>query len=61
MLSPHFLFYKRPVFDDAYTREGLAGSDVRCAPVDAALIGTYVAFWQKTGYLHVPVAETAGS
>jgi hypothetical protein len=56
MLAPHFLFYKRPVFDDVWTREGLAGSDVACAPVDEALVSTYVGFWQKSGYLAAPLA-----
>jgi hypothetical protein len=57
MLAPHFLFYKRPAFDDAWTREGLAGTDITCAPVDEALVSTYVAFWQQTGYLEMPVAQ----
>jgi thioester reductase-like protein len=57
MLAPHFLFYKRPVFDDAWTREGLAGSGIGCAPVDEALVSTYIGFWQKTGYLAAPVAQ----
>jgi len=57
MLAPHFLFYKRPVFGAEYTREGLAGSGIACAPVDKALVSTYVDFWQKTGYLEAPVAQ----
>jgi thioester reductase-like protein len=58
MLAPHFLFYKRPVFDAAWTIEGLTGTNISCAPVDEALVSTYVGFWQQSGYLDVPVPQT---
>jgi hypothetical protein len=51
LTAPHFLFYNRPPFDGDYTAEGLAGSAIACPPVDRDLIGAYVAWWQKTGYL----------
>ena len=51
MTAPHFLFYRRPEMDSRYTDEGLEGAGISCPAVDDALIGTYLAWWQKTGFL----------
>lgn len=59
MIAPHFLFYKRPPFDASYTLEGLAGSGIVCPPVDKTLISTYIAFWQKRGFLPAPAVQQA--
>jgi thioester reductase-like protein len=47
----HYLFHQRPVFDGRNIEAGLAGSGISCHPVDAELIGRYVAYWQKSGFL----------
>jgi thioester reductase-like protein len=58
--APNFLFYKRPPMDAANTQEGLHGSGIVCPAIDQSLIATYVAYWQKSGYLPrpSPVAAT---
>jgi len=53
MTAPHFLFYQRPEMESRYTDEGLNGSGISCPAVDEALIGTYLAWWRKTGFLPV--------
>ena len=50
MTAPHYLFYQRPVMDASQTEEGLRGSGIACPPVDDALIATYAAWWQKSGF-----------
>ncbi len=59
MISPNFLFYKRPPFDASNTLDGLAGSGIVCPPIDLALLSTYVDFWQCSGYLPAPVMSSA--
>ncbi len=54
LTAPHFLFYKRPKFDDGNSRAGLAGTDIGCPPFDAALTRTYFEFWQNNGYMPKP-------
>ena len=54
LIAPHLLLYKRPPLDTSYTQEGLAGTDIVCAPFDQALTATYVAYWQKSKYLPMP-------
>jgi thioester reductase-like protein len=54
LIAPHLLLYKRPPLDASYTQEGLAGTDIVCAPFDQALTATYVAYWQKSKYLPMP-------
>ncbi len=54
LIAPHYLLYKRPPLDASYIQEGLAGTDIVCPPFDHALIATYVAYWQKSGYLPMP-------
>ena len=51
MTAPHFLFYQRPEMESRYTDEGLEGAGISCPAVDDALIGTYLAWWRKTGFL----------
>ena len=59
LTAPHFLFYKRPPFDNTNTREGLAGSGIICPPVNGELITAYISAWQKCGYLPAPVQAAA--
>ena len=54
LTAPHFLFYKRPPLDDNNIREGLAGTGISCAPIDRTLIGNYISYWQKSGFLPLP-------
>jgi thioester reductase-like protein len=51
MTAPHFLFYNRPKMDFTNITEGLKGSGIVCPPIDDALISTYVAGWQRSGFL----------
>lgn len=50
----HYLFHQRPPFDASRTLEELANSGITCPPIDSTLIGTYVAYWQKSGFLPTP-------
>ena len=54
LTAPNFLYYKRPPFENSFTREGLAGTPIGCPPVDCELINAYLASWQKSGFLFVP-------
>ncbi len=47
----HYLFHPRPPFDGQNIESGLANSDIFCPPIDEKLIGKYVSYWQKTGFL----------
>ena len=61
LIAPHYLLYKRPLLDASYTQEGLAGTDIVCPPFDHALLATYVAYWQKSGYLPMPSEQPTPS
>jgi hypothetical protein len=43
-----------PLFDCQNTLDGLAGSSVSCPPVSMALFGTYITYFNRTGFLDGP-------
>ncbi|MCD0450493.1 thioester reductase domain-containing protein [Actinocorallia sp. API 0066] len=43
-----------PVSDSAHTRAALAATDVRCPPLDAALVSTYLDRFAATGFVDPP-------
>jgi thioester reductase-like protein len=51
MTAPNYLFYKRPAMDASQTEEGLRGSGIACGAIDEALVGNYLNWWQKSGFL----------
>jgi thioester reductase-like protein len=57
LLAPHYLFYRRPLLDTQYTREGLADTAITCPPAEPSLMGKYIAYWQKIGYFPLPSTE----
>ncbi|AUX43536.1 hypothetical protein SOCE26_049860 [Sorangium cellulosum] len=52
--SPNSLLVKKPQYDAPHSREGLEGTDIVCPPIDEALIGAYVSFFQRSGYFPLP-------
>ena len=54
LMSPHYLFYRRPPMDTAETQQGLAGAGITCPPATPELIETYVRHWQGVGWLTLP-------
>lgn len=52
--TPNNLFFARPRFDVGQTRSGLAGTDIVCPPIDEQLVATYLAYFQKAGFLPSP-------
>ena len=53
----HYLFHQRPPFDGHNIESGLVGTGVVCPPIDEFLIGKYVSYWQKTGFLPTPAGN----
>jgi thioester reductase-like protein len=54
LASPHGLFAGRPRYETPCSDEGLAGTAIRCPPIDAQLVGTYLGFFQASGYIPPP-------
>lgn len=54
LVAPHFLFYKRPSFDDGLLKAGLSGTEIACPPISEELIYAYLEYWQKIHYLPLP-------
>jgi thioester reductase-like protein len=42
-------------FDDQQTRDGLAGSSIRCPLVDGGVFARYLSYFVRAGFLHPPV------
>jgi hypothetical protein len=59
LTAPHFLFFKRPPLDASNTREGLEGAGIEYPPIDNVLIGQYIGYWQKIGYLPRPTGPSS--
>ena len=47
-----------PVSDTALTRAALADSGLRCPPLDATLVGTYLRGFISSGFVDAPVDAT---
>ena len=54
LTAPHFLFYKRPPLDASNLTEGLNGTGLTYPEIDESLMGTYLSYWQKIGYVPAP-------
>ena len=54
LTAPHFLFYKRPPLDASNLMEGLKGTGLAYPEIDEALMGTYLTYWQKIGFVPPP-------
>lgn len=57
LTAPHFLFYKRPPLDASNLTEGLNGTGLTYPQIDEALMGTYLSYWQKIGYVPPPPSK----
>jgi thioester reductase-like protein len=54
VISPHFLFYRRPPMDAGHLEQGLAGTGIVYPEIDAALMRTYFTYWQQVGFVPAP-------
>ncbi|WP_437618233.1 thioester reductase domain-containing protein [Sorangium sp. So ce1151] len=52
--SPNSLLVKKPQYDAPHSREGLEGTDIVCPRIDEPLVGAYVSFFQRSGYIPLP-------
>ena len=54
LTTPNNLQVQRPPFVTETVQRFLAGSTVACPPLDRALMGTYLRYFQQVGYLPLP-------
>jgi len=54
LATPNNLQVQRPPFVTETVQRFLAGSTVACPPLDRALMGTYLRYFQQVGYLPLP-------
>ena len=57
LTAPHFLFYKRPPLDASNLTEGIKGTGLTYPGIDESLMGTYLSYWQKIGYVPAPQVQ----
>ena len=57
LTSPHFLFYKRPPMDASQLLDGVAGTGFAYPEIDESLMGIYLNYWRKIGYVPSPPAS----
>jgi thioester reductase-like protein len=52
--APNSLLAGRPRYETPHSDEGLRGASIVCPPIDEALVATYLAFFQESGYIPLP-------
>lgn len=54
VISPHFLFYRRPPMDAGNLAEGLRGTGIVYPAIDEQLMRSYFNYWRQVGFVPDP-------